>query len=198
MKKILLACSIIVSSVFFTYAQIDLGGVKVNVGRVCGKIGGKPACVNPSTGQWEISDGKGGGAGGNVNTGQIGGSGTIGGVRVTGGGVIGGGGAQTGGAAVNQNFSGVLGLLALAQLIVVRAAPFLIGLALLAFFWFLIEFIWKGRESGDVQSKAKSGMFYSILALFVMVSVWGIIAFTGGVLGISQGGRIPGFTLPGQ
>jgi hypothetical protein len=36
------------------------------------------------------------------------------------------------------------------------------------------------------------------MAIFVMVSVWGIIAFVGGILGIDQGGSIHGFKLPGE
>ena len=200
MKKALLACSIILSSAFFLYAQSDSGGVQIQVGRVCGTIGGKPMCINPTTGQWEISDGRGGGIGGNVNTGTVGGSGTIGGVRVGGAFNTGGSGSGSGagGVAGAQNYSGVLGLLALAQTIVARLVPFLIGLALLAFFWYLITFIWQGSSNPDKQKEGKTGMFYSVLAIFVMVSIWGLIAFIGGVLGINQGGTMTGFNLPGS
>lgn len=203
MKKVLLACLFTVSSTFFWHgtisAQIDLGGVKVNVNKTCGTINGKLMCVNPATGQWEISTGNGNGVGGNVKTGEVGGSGTVGGVRVTGGGVLGGGNASGGAGSVgSQNFSAPLNLLGLAQTLVVRAVPLLIGIAMLAFFWFLIEFIWKGRESADEQKKGRAGMVYSLIALFVMVSVWGIIRFAGGVLGIDQGGKMTGFNLPGE
>ena len=217
MKKILLACSLIVGSVFFAYAQLQVGDVKVNVGKVCGKISGKPACVNPSTGQWEIITGNGTGVSGNVNTGTVSGATTIGGVRV--GGTLGGGTSGTGGvsscdgiasevqrnacfAAQAQggaaNYTGVLGLLALAQTVVSRAVPLLVGVALLAFFWFLVEFIWKGKDNTEEQKKGKQGMFYAILAIFVMVSIWGIIAFIGQMLGINQGGGMTGFKLPGE
>jgi hypothetical protein len=218
MKKALLACSLIVSSVFFANAQFQVGDVNVNVGKVCGTIRGKPACINPSTGQWEVVTGNGTGIGGNVNTGTIGGAGTINGVRV--GGTIIGGGSQTGGVSAcdgiasevqrnacytaqaqgggNANYTGILGLLALAQTFVARSVPLLVGVALLAFFWFLVEFIWKGKDSPDEQKKGKSGMFYAILAIFVMVSIWGIIAFVGQILGINQGGGMTGFKLPGE
>ena len=197
MKKLLLTCSLIVSSCFFAGAQIQVGGVNVNVGRVCGTISGRPACINPSTGQWEIVTGNGTGVGGNVNTGQVGGSGTIGGVRVNG--VFGGDTTQgVKGVTDSQAAGTALGLLGLAQTFVARSVPLLIGVALLAFFWFLIEFIWKGKDSPDEQSKAKTGMFWAILALFVMISIWGIIGFLGSVFGIGQGGSIPGFRLPGK
>jgi hypothetical protein len=197
MKKILLACSVIVGSIFFAAAQFDVGGVKVNVGQQCATINGKPMCYNPSTGAWQIVTGNGVGVSGNANTGQVNAAGTIGGVRLGGSAVLGG--TNTGGTSQgNQNYSGVLGLLALARTLVVQAVPFLIGVALLAFFWFLVEFIWKGRESGDAQEQGKKGMLYSIIAIFVMVSIWGIIGFMGNVLGIGQGGGIPGFKLPGE
>jgi hypothetical protein len=90
-----------------------------------------------------------------------------------------------------------LGLINLAQVIVARLVPLLIGIAVLAFFWFLIQYIWKGREDPEVYRTGRAGMFYSILALFVMVSIWGIIGFIGNLTGIGQGGTISGFKLPG-
>ncbi|MEN9881455.1 MAG: hypothetical protein RLZZ308_638 [Candidatus Parcubacteria bacterium] len=94
--------------------------------------------------------------------------------------------------------SGVLGILGLLQKIVERLVPLLIGTAILAFFWFLILFIWKGADNPDTRKKMTGGMMWSIVAIFVMVSVWGIIYFLGNILGISQGGSIDGFRLPGQ
>ena len=95
------------------------------------------------------------------------------------------------------NGGALLNLLALAQNIVSRLVPFAVGIAVLVFFWFLISFIFK---SGDAAGRDESlkGMGYSILALFVMVSIWGIIGFFGSIFGISQGGSMPGFKLPGE
>jgi CHASE3 domain sensor protein len=50
--------------------------------------------------------------------------------------------------------------------------PMLITLALIYFFWGLIQYIGSGDESKE---KARDIMIYGILSLFVMVSVWGII-----------------------
>jgi hypothetical protein len=207
-KKTLLAGLLVAGSVFFASAQFGTdGGLRLNIGKVCGTFQGKPACVNPLTGQWEFSTGNGNSIGGNVNTGQIGGSGSVNGVRVSGSatGLLGGttGSANTSGVpgtsvANNPNFGGVLGLLNLAQTIVARMVPLLIGVALLAFFWFLIEFIWKGKDSPDKQKEGKMGMAYSLLAIFVMVSVWGIITFMGQIVGIKPGGTMPGYKNPGE
>jgi hypothetical protein len=92
------------------------------------------------------------------------------------------------------NGGALLGLLALAQTIVSRLVPFAVGVAVIAFFWFLIQFIVKGGGEGDARTKSLQGMGYSILALFVMVSIWGIVGLLGSMFGIGQGGTVP---IPG-
>lgn len=190
MKKILLTCSLVVSSVFFAYAQFDLGGVKVNVGQVCKTEGQKKLCLNPSTGDWMVTDGD-GVIGGNTNTGAIGGSGSINGIGINGG----YSGTQQGGLNTTSGLGGILGT---AQGVLRFLVPFLIGLALLAFFWYIILYIWKGKDDPSAYAKGKVGMFYSLLALFIMVSVWGIITFFGQIVGIGQGGGMTGFEIPGK
>lgn len=142
-----------------------------------------------------------GGSGNGSNSG-VGGVGFQGGISGRNGGImIGNGGALGGGLNVGAclvGWEGVCRIIAMVQLLVTRAVPLLIGVALLAFFWFLIEFIWKGREDPAHYAKAKSGMIWSIVAIFVMVSIWGLVGFIGGVLGINQGGSMHGFKLPGE
>lgn len=81
----------------------------------------------------------------------------------------------------------LLSLLGLAQTLVRQAVPFLIGVAMVAFFYGLVLFIWKGKEGGDDLAKSKKFMINSILAMFVMVSIWGIIALMQSILGIDPG-----------
>lgn len=92
------------------------------------------------------------------------------------------------------NGTGLLSLLSLAQLIVTRLVPFAVGLAVLAFFWFLVEFIWKGSGDATKRSEGLKGMGMSVLALFVMVSIWGLVGFLGSMFNINQGGSVP---IPG-
>lgn len=92
------------------------------------------------------------------------------------------------------NGGALLSLLALAQTLVSRFVPFLIGLAVVAFFWYLVEFIWKGREDAKEKTHSLRGMGYAIIALFVMVSIWGLVGFLGSMLGVGQGGSVP---IPG-
>ena len=63
--------------------------------------------------------------------------------------------------------------------------PIVVALALLYFFWGLAKFI-LSTGGGKEQEEAKGIMLWGIIALFVMVSIWGIIrvvsaTFLGGV-----------------
>lgn len=93
------------------------------------------------------------------------------------------------------NGTALIQLLNLAQDIVSRLVPFAITLAVLAFFWFLIRFIFNKGNPGD-KNEALKGMGFSILALFVMVSIWGIVGFIATLSGIGQGGSIPIPSVP--
>ena len=66
------------------------------------------------------------------------------------------------------------------------ALPIVIGLALLGFFWGLAKFILAGADPGT-QKTAKNMMIWSIVALFLMVSVWCLVNFLGSSVGIGAG-----------
>ena len=68
--------------------------------------------------------------------------------------------------------------------------PVLITLAVLFFFWGLALFVF---SSGDesARDRGKSIMIWGVIALFIIVSIWGIIAFIGQIFGIGQGGEAP-------
>ena len=54
--------------------------------------------------------------------------------------------------------------------------PLVVSLALLYFLWGLANFILAGDDKEKIE-KGKSTMLWGIIALFVMVSVWGIVRF---------------------
>ncbi len=95
------------------------------------------------------------------------------------------------------NPGGIYGLIIMASRIISMLVPVTIALGVLTFFWFLVTYIWLAVDKPDEQRKSLKGMGYSILAIFVMVSLWGIIYFIGSILGIGQGGAIADFKLPG-
>jgi len=74
--------------------------------------------------------------------------------------------------------------------------PLIVALALLAFFWGLAKFIFSG--AAEDQTQGKNIMIWGIIALFVMVSVWGIVRAIGDTLDIEQGGGIEVPIVPGN
>jgi hypothetical protein len=60
------------------------------------------------------------------------------------------------------------------------------GAALLVFFWGLVKFITKAGDEGAVE-EGRRLMLWGIVALFVMVSVWGLVQFLNTELGIGTG-----------
>jgi hypothetical protein len=55
----------------------------------------------------------------------------------------------------------------------------MLSLATAAFFWSVIQFIWRrsGGAAGSGLQDAKNTLMWSVVALFVMFSIWGIVGF---------------------
>src|SRR3989344_2571306 len=76
------------------------------------------------------------------------------------------------------------------------ALPIVVALALLGFFWGLVKFIFaQGNE--ESKADAKKIMLWGLIALFVMVSVWGLVGFIGNAFDIQQGETITVPRVPG-
>ena len=71
-----------------------------------------------------------------------------------------------------------------------------VSAAFLFFFWNLVVYI---RSSGDEQKEqAKSRMIWSVLAMVVITSLWGIIGYVRSVAGVGTGEDARGpVTIPG-
>lgn len=69
------------------------------------------------------------------------------------------------------------------------AIPVVATLAFLAFLWGLTKFI-SNAGSDKAVTEGKSLMKWGLIALFIMVTLWGIIQFLGGELGFTD------FSLP--
>ena len=69
------------------------------------------------------------------------------------------------------------------ETVVKSTASLLLALALLAFFWGIVEYIW-AKRSGDAKGVADGSKFMvsGLIALFVMFSVYGIVKFAQGTL----------------
>ncbi|MEK7175867.1 MAG: hypothetical protein AAB695_00640 [Patescibacteria group bacterium] len=86
-----------------------------------------------------------------------------------------------------QNFSELIGIFVD---LIKLAIPVVAGLALLVFFKGLAAFI---AKSGDEKSHAegKNLMIWGLIALFVMVSIWGIISVLSGEFGFGSSLTLP-------
>ncbi len=86
---------------------------------------------------------------------------------------------------------GLEGLIHLAGQIVQSLIPLLIAVALVAFFWGLVRYVFSG--GGENHAEGRSVMIAGLVALFVMVSVWGIIRLAQNTLlsGVSGGSIAP-------
>lgn len=64
--------------------------------------------------------------------------------------------------------------------------PVLIAMALLLFIWGLIKFVFAGGDD-DSRNEGKKLMIWGVITLFVIVSVWGIVALLNQITGVDQG-----------
>ncbi len=73
--------------------------------------------------------------------------------------------------------------------LVEQLIPIVIAIGLLFFIWGLVQFI---LASGDETAKevGKRRMVWGILALFVIVAVWGLVDLLAGITGVETGGTI--------
>jgi len=68
--------------------------------------------------------------------------------------------------------------------------PVLMGAAVVVFFWGIVKFITKAGDEKAIK-EGRSLMFWGLIALFVMLSFWGIMRFTYGELGFSKTFGLP-------
>lgn len=93
--------------------------------------------------------------------------------------------AQAPATAPNTSLAPVRGYLSTIQDLVRIAIPLLVAVALLVFFWGLVQFILNAADE-DKRKEGKQHMIWGIVGLFVMVSVWGLVGFLGSVIGIQN------------
>jgi len=83
-----------------------------------------------------------------------------------------------------QNPSLINFLISEVERVFTNLVPVLVGLALLVFIWGLVLFIFNsGREDGV--EKGKRIMVWGVVALFTIISVWGIVYTIQDVFGVT-------------
>ncbi len=96
--------------------------------------------------------------------------------------------------AANDSGSSIFRFIGMFETLISKLIPIVIGLAVLAFLWGVLKYVVAKDE--DAQKEARGVMLYGIIALFVMVSVWGLVGILRDTLSLdSQLPAAPG--LPG-
>jgi hypothetical protein len=75
-------------------------------------------------------------------------------------------------------------LLNIVQSILNTLVPVLIALATVFVIWKAIQF---ARAEGDDKAEHQKGMISAIIALFILVSIWGLVSVLNSTFGINQG-----------
>ncbi len=78
-----------------------------------------------------------------------------------------------------QTPTNLIGLIQFAGDVANRLIPLLIAVALVVFFYGIVQYIYKRKDAGKI-------MVAGILGLFVMVSVWGIIRIAQNTFGVGN------------
>ncbi len=83
----------------------------------------------------------------------------------------------------------IQGLLVCVQQTLIRPLiNIVLSLALLVFFWGLAKYLYKADNDAE-RKKGKNLMFFGVIGLFVMVSVWGIVGIISGTF-FGEGGPV--------
>ena len=88
--------------------------------------------------------------------------------------------------ALAQTIESALGRL---QNIIGLLTPMAVAIALLFFFYGLAKYILNAGDE-DKKKAGRSIMVWGVIALFVMVSVWGLVRIIGQTFGVTKGGSI--------
>ena len=82
--------------------------------------------------------------------------------------------AQNAGAPDLSNNSGLGGLLKFVGDLIATLIPLIIGVAVLLFLYGVLKYVTAGGDP-EKRTEARNTMIWGIIAIFVMVSVWGLV-----------------------
>ncbi len=99
-------------------------------------------------------------------------------------------------AQAQANLTGISSLVSQIGRIIGQVIPIVFALAIVYFFWGVATYI---RSAGDpkLQESGRSMMIYGIIGIAVMASVYGLVAWLQGTLGVNAGGTVVLPTVPG-
>lgn len=74
--------------------------------------------------------------------------------------------------------------------IITKIIPLLIAIAVLIFIWGVLKYILAGSDDASKREEARGFMIWGIVAIFVMVSVWGLVGILQKATGINASSQI--------
>lgn len=77
-------------------------------------------------------------------------------------------------AQANTGFRNVNSAIESVTQIVNNLIPLLIGIAILFFIWGLVKYVLQA-DNDEARKSARSYMIFSVIAFFVMISIWGLV-----------------------
>lgn len=80
--------------------------------------------------------------------------------------------------------------------IIAMLPKLLLGLAVVLFFYYLIRYFIIDADKTDKRSEAVKGMGLALAGIFIMVTLWGIIAFFGDAIGLNPTATVNAPQLP--
>jgi hypothetical protein len=94
------------------------------------------------------------------------------------------------------DLSGIGNLVSQIGRIIAQIIPIVFAIAIIYFFWGVATYI---RSAGDPknQEAGRSMMIYGIIGIAVMASVYGLVGWLQGTLGVNPGGTVVLPTVPG-
>lgn len=75
-------------------------------------------------------------------------------------------------------------------------AILLIAIAVVIFFWGIIQYVMAGADE-EKRASGRNLIIYGIIGIFIMVALWGLIYVVGGTLGVNIGGGTATPDIPG-
>lgn len=85
-----------------------------------------------------------------------------------------------------MSFEWVTGSLSAFDAVLKKLLPILISLAIILFVWGLVIFIFNSGGDEKAKGEGKQKMIWGIVAIFVMVSIWGFVSILRNVFGITD------------
>ena len=80
---------------------------------------------------------------------------------------------------------GIIGLIVFANTALNDIMILLITAAIVAFFWGMVKYLMSGAN-GESRADGLKTIMYSLIAIFVMVSIWGVIHLLQATFGVSN------------